>query len=75
MKDVELISIEVSSEANTTTPVCKVSLQVMVSALRMRKSYHLGSGSYEIVMDSCSSCQRPRTHVTQNHRARLSLKL
>ena len=42
MKDVELISIEISSEANTTTPVCKVSLQVMVSALRMRTSYHLG---------------------------------
>ena len=34
---------EISSEANTTTPVCKVSLQVMVGALRMRTSYHLGN--------------------------------
>ena len=42
MKDVELISIEINSEINTTTPVFKVNLQVMVSSLHMRTSISPG---------------------------------
>ena len=75
MKDVELISIEINSEITLPHPFLRLICKSWSAPCTCAHPYHLGSGSYETVMDSCSSCQRPRTHVTQNHRARLSLKL